>query len=48
MHYTIKTNFYFEFINQSKVFLLIYNSGIIKLDEWAINHGQINFFLGSY
>ena len=28
-----KNEFYFEFINKSKVFLLIYNSGIIKSNE---------------
>ena len=30
-HY--KNKYYFEFINESKVFLLIYNSGIIKSIE---------------
>ena len=39
-HY--ENEFYFVFINESKVFILICNSGIIKSNEWAINYGQTN------
>ena len=40
--------FYFEFINESKAFLLIYNSDIIKSYEWTINRRQANFSPGWY
>ena len=38
-----KNDFYFEFINESKVFLLIYNSDLIKSYEWVVNFKQVNF-----
>ena len=48
MQHTIKNKFYFGYINESKVFILIYNSGIMRSYEWAINYKQAHFSLGWY